>query len=195
MIKIFKIAGFIFMISFLKACFFAKPKVANSAENATKPSVYGIALNTLNGQKAIDFGSFKGKKILIVNTASKCGFTPQYKDLQALSDKYKDKLVVIGCPCNQFGAQEPGDSSQIQEFCQINYGVSFTISEKLDVKGKQQHPLYAWLTSKAQNGNLDSEVTWNFCKYLLSEDGKLLAFFPSTTKPMDNQIISLIEGN
>tara|TARA_R110002126_G_scaffold55819_6_gene149711 strand:+ start:26406 stop:26855 length:450 start_codon:yes stop_codon:yes gene_type:complete len=136
----------------------------------------------------IQFSDFKSKHILFVNVASKCGFTPQYKDLEELHQQYKNELVVIGVPCNQFGKQEPGTSDEIQEFCQVNYGVSFLITEKIDVKGQQQHPLYTWLTSKDLNGKKSSSVKWNFQKYLVSPEGKLIDYYFSITKPTSSKI-------
>ncbi|MCA0131885.1 glutathione peroxidase [Winogradskyella alexanderae] len=155
----------------------------------SKPSVplYNIEINALNG-KAIDLSEFKGKKILFVNVASKCGFTPQYTELQKLSDTFKNELVVIGVPCNQFGSQEPGDAEEIQEFCEVNFGVSFLITEKIDVKGPDQHPLYQWLTKKYLNGKQNSSVKWNFQKYLIDENGEFLDYFYSITKPFNNRI-------
>jgi len=120
-------------------------------------SLYNIKINSLQG-KPIQFSDFKNKYILFVNVASKCGFTPQYEDLEKLHQEHKDNLVVIGVPCNQFGKQEPGNASEIQEFCEINYAVSFLMTEKIDVKGENQHPLYGWLTSKSLNGNKSSSV-------------------------------------
>lgn len=158
---------------------------------ATQP-LYGIAINSLQGQP-IHLEAFSGKKILFVNVASKCGFTPQYRELQTLSETYKDKLVVIGLPCNQFGKQEPGNSNDIKEFCEVNYGVSFLITEKIDVKGEQQHPLYAWLTKKAINGKQNSTVKWNFQKYLVDENGELLDYFYSITKPLNKRITSYLD--
>ena len=154
---------------------------------SSNKSFYDISINSLQG-KSVDFTSFKGKKILIVNVASKCGFTPQYKDLQNLQDQYQDQLVVIGVPCNQFGKQEPGNSNEIQEFCEMNYGVSFLITEKIDVKGKEQHPLYAWLTKKEENGRKNSSVKWNFQKYLLDEEGELIDYYYSMTSPKSSKI-------
>lgn len=151
-------------------------------------SIYDISINSLSGQ-TINLSDFKGKYILFVNVASKCGFTPQYKALQELHKKYTDKLQVIGVPCNQFGGQEPGDSETIESFCEINYGVSFLITEKIDVKGKNQHPLYTWLTQKINNGKLDSSVKWNFQKYLLDTDGKLIDYYFSATSPLSSKII------
>ena len=150
-------------------------------------SLYDIKIDSLQGE-SIDFSSFKGKKILFVNVASKCGFTPQYKDLQKLYDQYQDSLVVIGVPCNQFGKQEPGTSNEIEEFCQVNYGVSFLITEKVDVKGSEQHPLYTWLTSKTDNGRKNSSVKWNFQKYLVNEKGEFEAVFGTKVKPMSEEI-------
>ena len=118
-----------------------------SSKMSSKKSIYDIEINSLQG-KPINLSLFKGKKILFVNVASKCGFTPQYKELQKLHNLYEESLVVIGVPCNQFGKQEPGNSTEINEFCQVNYGVSFLITEKISVKGNEQHPLYSWLTKK-----------------------------------------------
>jgi len=151
-------------------------------------SIYDIKINSLSGE-TVDLSQFKGKKILFVNTASKCGFTGQYEGLQKLHETYKDKLVVIGLPCNQFGGQEPGNVEQIQSFCQVNYGVEFLMTEKIDVKGTNQHPLYAWLTKKELNGNKSSSVKWNFQKYLVDEQGRLIDYYFSVTKPMSSKII------
>jgi glutathione peroxidase len=153
-----------------------------------KNSIYNIKINSLQG-KAVDFSVYKGKYLLFVNVASKCGFTPQYKDLQKLSDSYKDNLIVIGVPCNQFRKQEPGNSKDIEEFCAVNYGVSFLITEKVDVKGKNQHPLYTWLTNKQMNGKKNSSVKWNFQKYIVNTDGELIDYFYSITKPLSLKII------
>ncbi len=152
-------------------------------------SIYDIEIKSLQNQP-INLSEFKGKKMLFVNVASKCGFTPQYKELQQLQDKYKNNLVVIGVPCNQFGKQEPGKADEIQEFCEVNYGVSFLITEKIDVKGSQQHQLYEWLTKKSINGKQNSTVKWNFQKYLVDENGNFLDYFYSITKPMSSKITS-----
>ncbi|EDP70489.1 glutathione peroxidase [Flavobacteriales bacterium ALC-1] len=156
-------------------------------------SIYNIEINSLQG-KPIDLSAFIGKKILFVNVASKCGFTPQYRELQQLYDTYQDKLIVIGIPCNQFGKQEPGDSNDIKEFCEINYGVTFLITEKIDVKGSNQHPLYEWLTKKAINGNQNSAVKWNFQKYLVDEKGEFLDYFYSITKPLNSRITKYLNN-
>lgn len=150
-------------------------------------NIYEIGMNSLQNNP-IQLSDFKGKHILFVNVASKCGFTPQYKDLEKLHQEYKDKLVVIGVPCNQFGKQEPGTSNEIEEFCQVNYGVSFLITEKVDVKGQNQHPLYTWLTSKSLNDKKSSSVRWNFQKYLVSPEGKLIDYYFSITKPLSSKI-------
>ena len=164
--------------------------VACNAQTQKKENImaiYDIKIKSLQG-KTIDFSDYKGKKILFVNVASKCGFTPQYEGLQKLADSYKDQLVVIGVPCNQFGGQEPGSSEDIQEFCQVNYGVTFPITEKIDVKGEQQHPLYKFLTKKDLNGIKNSSVKWNFQKYLVSEDGQLIDYWYSMTTPQSSKI-------
>ena len=163
----------------------------NITQKASK-SIYTIEINSLQG-KSIDLSEFKGKKLLFVNVASKCGFTPQYRELQELQNTNKDNLVIIGVPCNQFGKQEPGSSNEIQEFCEINYGVSFLITEKLDVKGSNQHKLYEWLTKKAVNGKQNSTVKWNFQKYLVDEQGEFLDYFYSITKPMNSRITSYLK--
>ncbi|WP_435139596.1 glutathione peroxidase [Formosa sp. A9] len=150
-------------------------------------SIYDIKINSLTGEP-IDLESFKGKKLLIVNTASKCGFTNQYEDLQNLYDTYKENVMVIGVPCNQFGNQEPGVHDEIASFCKVNYGVSFLMTEKVDVKGKDQHPLYAWLTDKTINGIKSSSVKWNFQKYLIDENGQLIDYYYSITKPLSKKI-------
>ncbi|WP_394331707.1 glutathione peroxidase [Lutibacter oricola] len=163
----------------------------NSKKNTMEktPSMYQISIKSIAGEK-IDFESFKGKKILFVNTASKCGFTKQYEDLEKLHKAYKDKLVVIGVPCNQFGGQEPGTLSEIQSFCEVNYGVTFLMTEKIDVKGENQHPLYAWLTNKEKNGVKSSSVKWNFQKYLIDENGSFIDYYYSITKPMSSKILN-----
>lgn len=160
--------------------------------SAEASAIYTIELNALNGDR-IDLESFKGKKLLFVNVASKCGYTKQYAPLQKLQDTYKDKLVVIGCPCNQFGSQEPGNADQIQQFCERNFGVSFLMTKKLEVRGKQQHPLYQWLTRKDKNGEKSSGVKWNFQKYLLDEKGRILEVFEPSIDPMSPKISDFLK--
>ncbi len=154
---------------------------------------YSFKVKTLEG-KDFDFASLKGKKVMIVNTASKCGFTPQYKDLEELYEKYQDKLVIIGFPANNFANQEPGNARQIREFCTNNYHITFPIMEKISVKGNDMHPLYKWLTSKNENGVMDSEVKWNFQKYLIDENGKLVDVLYSKDKPGSDRTIEWLSS-
>ena len=155
--------------------------------------IYDIEIKSLQNTP-IQILDFKGKYILFVNVASKCGFTPQYKGLEELYKTYQDKLVVIGVPCNQFGKQEPGNNQVIQEFCELNYGVSFLITEKVDVKGSHQHPLYTWLTTRELNNKKSSSVKWNFQKYLLSPEGKLIDYYLSITKPLSSKITKQLKS-
>lgn len=150
-------------------------------------TIYNIEINDLQ-KNPIQLLDFKGRHLLFVNVASKCGFTSQYKELEELQQQYKNKLVVIGVPCNQFGNQEPGSAEEIQEFCEINYGVSFLITEKIHVKGINQHPLYTWLTDKNYNNKNSSTVRWNFQKYLVSPEGSLIDYYFSITKPLSSKI-------
>ena len=158
---------------------------------ASAQSIYDSKINTIDGV-SIDFNDFKGKYILFVNVASKCGFTKQYAQLEELYQAYKNDLVVIGLPCNQFGGQEPGDAQEIKSFCTENFGVSFIITEKINTKGPELHPIYAWLTDKKLNGKINSTVKWNFQKYLLNKEGKLIDYFNSSTSPMSSKITSLL---
>ena len=162
----------------------SNPTNINAIENK---SIYDFKVTALNGD-TIDFADFRGKKILIVNTASKCGFTPQYEGLEQLYQKYKDRLVVIGFPCNNFLSQEPGSNEKIKEFCTKNYGVSFPMAAKISVKGKNIAPLYKWLCNKSENGVMDAKISWNFNKFLLDENGKIIAWFPSKVTPMSSEI-------
>jgi len=161
----------------------------NPPKIVAEKSIYDFKVEGLEGG-TIDFSTFKGKKILVVNTASKCGNTPQYEDLEKLYETYKDKLVIVGFPANNFGGQEPGTNAEIKEFCKKNYGVTFPMAAKISVKGDDMAPIYQWLCNKAQNGVLDAQVGWNFGKFLLDENGKLLNYFPSKVKPMSEEIIS-----
>jgi len=155
-------------------------------------SLYSFKTKTLDG-KDFDFSSLKGKKVLIVNTASECGYTPQYSDLQKLYEKYKDRLVVIGFPANNFGAQEPGTNEQIAEFCKTNYGTTFPIMQKVSVKGEDVVPLFKWLTTE-NNPDFTGDIKWNFEKFLIDENGKLIHRFRTKTTPFSPEIISAIEG-
>jgi glutathione peroxidase len=158
-------------------------------------SLHDFKAKTIDG-KDFDFASLKGKKVLIVNTASECGYTPQYETLQKLYEKYQStgKFEIIGFPCNQFGAQEPGSAEEIQTFCKKNYGVTFPIMEKIDVKGEKQHEIYKWLTHKTENGVEDSEVRWNFNKYLIDENGHYVKHLGSGVEPMSEEITNWIDG-
>jgi len=147
-------------------------------------SFYDFELKGIDGKK-VDLNVYKGKKVLIVNVASKCGYTPQYEDLQNLHEQFGNKVVVLGFPANNFGGQEPGTNEEIIEFCDANYGVTFQMFEKVSVVGKEKHPLYKWL--EEQSGEVPN---WNFCKYLLDENGKVIRFFPSAVNPLDEQITS-----
>ncbi|MEZ4800193.1 MAG: glutathione peroxidase [Flavobacteriales bacterium] len=153
---------------------------------------YSFKIDGLEGG-TINMADYKGKYVLCVNVASKCGYTPQYKDLQALYEKYKEKLVVIGFPCNQFLGQEPGTNEEIADFCEKNYGVTFPLTTKIDVKGKNQSPIYSWLTQKELNGIGSDDVAWNFHKFLISPEGKWMAAFSSKVEPMSSEITSLIK--
>ena len=160
--------------------------------NNTPMSIYDIPINSIDGNE-INLNEYKGKFILFVNVASNCGFTRQYKDLQQLYNENSDKLVVIGVPCNQFGAQEPGSEEQISIFCSEKYDVTFPMTEKISVRGSNQHQLYKWLTSKDFNGRKSSSVKWNFQKYLVDEEGNLIDYWYSLTSPMSSKITNYIK--
>lgn len=162
-------------------------------EAQTKQSIYQFKVIDLNG-KTFDFATLKGKKILIVNTASKCGYTRQYEQLEAIYKKYKDEnFVIVGFPANNFGSQEPGTNAEIATFCKVNYGVTFPMMSKISVKGSDTNEVYQFLTQKAKNGLKDSNVEWNFQKYLLNEKGELEQVYLSGVKPNDEKIINWIE--
>ncbi|AUP77987.1 glutathione peroxidase [Flavivirga eckloniae] len=173
------------VLKFFTTTLFSK---GNKSHNIEPKSIYEVTINALNGSP-INLSEYKGKYILFVNVASKCGFTPQYKDLQKLYDAHKEKLQIIGVPCNQFGGQEPGNTNEIETFCKVNYGVSFLITEKIDVKGKNQHSLYTWLTQKSKNGKTNSKVKWNFQKYLVDPNGRLIDYYFSITSPLSTKIV------
>jgi glutathione peroxidase len=165
----------------------------NTSRSMTTQSIYEFKVEDLSGN-TFDFASLKGKKILIVNTASKCGYTPQYEQLEAVYNKYKNKnLVIIGFPANNFMWQEPGTNAEIASFCKSKYGVTFPMMAKISVKGKDMHPIYQFLTQKKLNGVLDSKVEWNFQKYLINEKGQLEQVYMSGIKPNDEKIINWIE--
>jgi glutathione peroxidase len=164
----------------------------SNTQSMTKETIYSFKVKDLSGNE-FDFASLKGKKILIVNTASKCGLTPQYKDLEAIYEKYKEKnFVIIGFPANNFASQEPGTSKEISEFCQLNYGVTFPMMEKVSVKGDAMCEVYQFLTQKSKNGLQDSEVEWNFQKYLINEKGELEKVIAPRVLPTDASIVDWI---
>ena len=187
MLKLLAVATLLFSQSVL---LFPNPENKRYADEIIadqNKSIYDFKVLALNGD-TIDLAAFKGKKILIVNTASKCGFTPQYEGLEQLYQKFKDRLVVIGFPCNNFLSQEPGSNEKIKAFCTKNYGVSFPMAGKISVKGKNIAPIYKWLCNKSENGVMDAKISWNFNKFLLDENGKIIAWFPSKVTPMSAEI-------
>lgn len=156
------------------------------------PGIYDFKVAGLEGNE-IDFSAFRGKKILIVNTASKCGYTPQYKDLETLHNQYRDKLVIVGFPANNFKGQEPGTNEEIADFCRKNYGVSFLMAEKISVAGDDIHPLYAYLVNEAKNsGFAEPVIKWNFTKFLIDENGKLITVFSHKTNPMSEEVLNYL---
>lgn len=183
------------ILMFFSSCLGINSDIKNRpmTENA-KPtaSIYDIPVVTIDG-KPFDLHTLKGKKILIVNTASKCGYTPQYEELQQLHTLHGDSVVILGFPCNDFGSQESGTESEIATFCTKNYGVTFQMFEKIHVKGDEQHALYKWLTTPALNGWNKDAPGWNFCKYLISENGELLNYFGSGVKPMSKTVLDALK--
>lgn len=157
-----------------------------------KKSVHDFKMKSIDG-KEVSLSSYKGKKLLIVNVASECGNTPQYAELEELSKKYADKLVVLGFPANNFGAQEPGTNTEIQTFCKKNYGVTFPMFEKISVKGKDQHPLYQYLSNKDMNGVVGNVPNWNFSKYLVDENGQVVKYFADRVSPLSPEITDLLK--
>jgi len=182
----------ILTLAFLATSLILFTSISKTKSEKNMSSIYNIKINNIDGSP-IDLNTYRGKFILFVNVASECGFTGQYEDLQKLYDTYQDKLMVIGVPCNQFGGQEPGSAETIQTFCKKNYGVTFLITEKVDVKGKNQHPLYEWLTNKDLNGVENTSVKWNFHKYLVDGNGQFLDYFYSITKPLSSKITRQIK--
>ncbi|MDR1348854.1 MAG: glutathione peroxidase [Prevotellaceae bacterium] len=162
--------------------------------NAQSKNFYDFSVKTIDGND-LSLSQFRGKKVMVVNVASKCGLTPQYAQLQALFEKYgNDNFVIIGFPANNFGAQEPGTNAEIKEFCTANYGVTFPMMEKISIKGDDITPVYKWLTQKVENGKEDAEVTWNFQKFLIDENGNWVKSFSPRTSPDDEEIINWIEN-
>jgi glutathione peroxidase len=185
----------IFGLLFLNSCS-GQNKIdeKNTKAMSEKQSIYQFKVEDINGN-TFDFSTLKGKKVMIVNTASKCGYTPQYAELQELYEKYKDKnFEIIGFPANNFLWQEPGSNEEIATFCQKNYGVSFPMMAKISVKGKKKHPIYEFLTKKKKNAYTDSKVKWNFQKYLIDTEGHVCGVVYTKTSPLDKQVTDWIEG-
>jgi len=186
----------IFMLTTLISGLFAdKSEVQRRPADApaAKGSFYDFKVKTLDGKQTVDFSQFRGKKVVVINTASACGYTPQYTDWEKFYKANKDKVVVLGFPANDFANQESGSNEEIASFCQKNYGVSFPMFEKIHVVGPEQHPLYKWLTTKELNGWNDKAPTWNFCKYLLNEKGELVSFFGSKIKPDSEDFLAALK--
>lgn len=180
-------------VAFLQACINQKSEVSQAKTNELMgKTIYDFKVESLDGNE-INFADFKGKKILIVNTASECGFTPQYADLEKVYEEYKDKLVIVGFPANNFGGQEPGTNTEIGAFCQKNYGVTFPLAAKVSVKGDDTAPIFKYLTEKELNGVKNTTILWNFTKFLIDENGKLVDTFISTTKPTDDAITKYLK--
>jgi glutathione peroxidase len=182
-VKLLLIVGSLILVMGIVSFFTGKSDEENQP---VEESIYDFKIPSLDG-KEIDFDQFKGKKIIIVNTASKCGYTPQYEGLQKLHEQYGDKVAILGFPANNFLWQEPGSNEEIASFCQKNYGVTFQMFEKISVKGKDKHPLYRWL--EAKTGETPS---WNFCKFFVSEDGNVVQFFSNKVEPEDKKIVDLV---
>lgn len=187
---------FIFLLSIVAVIQSCAQKKSETSKAKTKElmgkTIYDYKVESLDGNE-INFADFKGRKILIVNTASECGFTPQYADLEKLYEQYKDKLVIVGFPANNFGGQEPGTNAEIGTFCQKNYGVTFPMAAKVSVKGDDTAPVFKFLTEKELNGVKNSDILWNFTKFLIDENGKLIDSFVSTTKPTDEAITKYLK--
>jgi glutathione peroxidase len=194
-----KLASLLSCIVFLFSCQNKAQTISNTPSTSTpvtmtKQSIHQFKVTDLSGN-TFDFASLKGRKVIVVNTASKCGLTPQYKDLESLYTTYKDKgLVIVGFPANNFFSQEPGTNEEIAQFCQLNYGVTFPMMAKVSVKGKDMCEVYQFLTQQAKNGVEDSDVEWNFQKYLLNEKGELEKVISPRTKPLDEEIVNWVKG-
>jgi len=193
-------ASIFLLLGALAACGFSSspaksdpttPSMPVSETAAAAGSVYDYSVKTIDG-KDVKLSQFKGKKLLIVNVASECGYTPQYKELEELNKKHGDRVTVLGFPANNFGGQEPGTNAQIATFCEKNYGVTFPMFAKISVKGDDTAPLYQFLADKARNGAVSDTPTWNFCKYLIDEQGRVVGFYKSDVKPMSPELVAAI---
>jgi glutathione peroxidase len=190
----------IYLINFLFVLGACNPSKANKPNqemvlnNLPTQNFYNFSIAALNNDKIINMRDYQGKKILIVNVASRCGYTSQYADLQKLNELHGDIVQVIGLPCNQFLGQEPGTNAEIAHFCQENYNVTFPLTDKIKVKGDNQHPLYRWLTNKNLNGLDNFSVSWNFNKFLIDENGNLINHFGSSVKPLSEELLNAIKS-
>jgi len=190
----------IYLINFLFVLGACNPSKANKPNqemvlnNLPTQNFYNFSIAALNNDKIINMRDYQGKKILIVNVASRCGYTSQYADLQKLNELHGDIVQVIGLPCNQFLGQEPGTNAEIAQFCQENYNVTFPLTDKIKVKGDNQHPLYRWLTNKNLNGLDNFSVSWNFNKFLIDENGNLINHFGSSVKPLSEELLNAIKS-
>lgn len=181
--------AFLMFSTLLSGLFADKKESATRSDSTMKgtQNLYDFKMKALIGDQTIDLSKYKGKKVVLINVASKCGYTPQYAGWEAFYKKHGQNVVVLGFPANNFGGQEPGSEEDIATFCQKNYGVTFQLFDKIDVVGKMQHPLYKWLSTKSLNGWNDKAPTWNFCKYVVNEEGQLTHFFASGVKPTDDE--------
>jgi glutathione peroxidase len=184
--------GIIYLIISSAGCKVIKTRPENIVMKAGSKTFFDFTAKSIDG-KEIDLAKYRGKKVLIVNVASECGYTPQYKGLEALYSKYSDKLVVLGFPCNDFGKQEPGSNEEIKNFCTKNYGVTFPMFEKISVKGENIHPLYHWLSTPDENGWNDKAPNWNFCKYLINEKGELIKYYSFAVEPLSDEIVNEVK--
>ena len=191
MIAIFTFTSTIIAGAFSMA--FSKKVVQPDGPVEPIKSFYEIEIKDING-KRIELGSYSGKKVMIVNVASRCGYTSQYRNLQALYENWSDKIEIIAIPCNDYGGQEPGTNSDIKNFCDVNYGVTFTIAEKQNIKSKPKSPLYEWLSNPDLNGWNSTLPSWNFCKYIINEEGQLIHFLRSGVNPSGKEIIDILQG-
>jgi glutathione peroxidase len=185
---------YLFSLIALFGCSTGNSQNAGAIVQETSKSIHEYSIQALNESDTLNLADYQGKKILIVNVASKCGYTPQYEGLQKLHEQYGDKVQIIGFPCNQFMFQEPGGKEDIAEFCRANYGVTFPISTKIKVKGSDKHPIYKWLTSKDLNNKDNYSVSWNFNKFLIDEEGNLVEHYESKVKPLSKELIEAIES-
>lgn len=191
--KFFMFLGILSFVLFSVALARVQQRATKQAIIEPKQPIYAYTANTLAGE-ALDFEKFRGKPLLIVNVASKCGYTPQYEDLQKLHEQFGDQINIVGFPANNFGRQEPGSDSQIAEFCQVNYGVTFQMMSKIQVKGSEMHPVYQWLSNPELNGWNAEQPSWNFCKYLIDAEGRLVGFYKSGVKPLSDEFLNTIKA-